>query len=129
MTVESPRPVPLPTGVVVKDGSKTRAKVALSMPAPVSRKPAVRSAWDENHAAKANRNRSKRIERVTRGRAANGTPVGGKNERSIKNYSWSTRCKATPCKRKGVAKRGNPSVSERPEITASRTFGGEVTQP
>ena len=34
---ESPRPVPSPTSLVVKNGSKMRARVASSMPAPVSR--------------------------------------------------------------------------------------------
>jgi hypothetical protein len=35
-TVESPSPVPLPRPFVVKNGSKTRARVAASMPDPVS---------------------------------------------------------------------------------------------
>ena len=35
-TVESPSPVPCPTGFVVKNGSKTRARVSSSMPAPSS---------------------------------------------------------------------------------------------
>ncbi len=35
-TVESPRPVPLPTSLVVKNGSKMRACVSSSMPTPVS---------------------------------------------------------------------------------------------
>ena len=35
-TVASPSPVPLPVGLVVKNGSKSRAIVALSMPHPVS---------------------------------------------------------------------------------------------
>ena len=33
---DRPRPVPAPTGLVVKNGSKMRARVAASMPAPVS---------------------------------------------------------------------------------------------
>ena len=35
-TVESPSPVPWPIPLVVKNGSKTWASVALSMPWPVS---------------------------------------------------------------------------------------------
>ena len=35
-TTARPRPVPLPTSLVVKKGSKMRARVAASMPAPVS---------------------------------------------------------------------------------------------
>ena len=35
-TVASPRPVPLPSCLVVKNGSKTRARVAASIPTPVS---------------------------------------------------------------------------------------------
>src|SRR6185437_3740440 len=35
-TTERPRPVPSPTGLVVKNGSKSRAAVAWSMPQPVS---------------------------------------------------------------------------------------------
>ena len=34
--VERPRPVPKPGGLVVKNGSKIRARVAASIPAPVS---------------------------------------------------------------------------------------------
>ena len=35
-TVDSPRPVPLPASLVVKNGSKMRAWVGTSMPTPVS---------------------------------------------------------------------------------------------
>ena len=35
-TVESPRPVPFPSSLVVKKGSKIRAFVSASMPVPVS---------------------------------------------------------------------------------------------
>ena len=35
-TVESPRPVPLPSGLVVKNGSKICACVSASIPDPVS---------------------------------------------------------------------------------------------
>ena len=35
-TVASPRPVPFPSSLVVKNGSNMRAWVALSMPTPVS---------------------------------------------------------------------------------------------
>ena len=35
-TVDNPRPVPLPTAFVVKNGSKMRSRVAMSMPVPVS---------------------------------------------------------------------------------------------
>jgi len=36
-TTARPRPVPWPTGLVVKKGSKMRSSVAASMPGPVSR--------------------------------------------------------------------------------------------
>ena len=35
-TVESPRPVPLPGSLVVKNGSNSRKRVSASMPIPVS---------------------------------------------------------------------------------------------